>query len=357
MTVDTHGTTSPPHGQHHGRRHDRAAPPPIPNDVPHGATYNKTFGRICLLLAVALLAWGALTEVTVTSDDDARADEAASAMIADFNADVYVEIPKIAGIDLSITKPVLYMWMAALLCVGFATWQARRMRPKPNRKQTFVETMYEFLHDQVAKSTLPTKIFHALHAVPREHLPVHLGDEPDLVPAAAVRRPLAGSETGRPGHQGPRPVRGDVEHQRHARADVRDARHRALPRREGARRVGYLETWKPEGHWFLQGFMWFIHAIGELVKFISLSVRLFANMLTGHMLVLVMFTIIFVIGTPSSASTVPVAIDLLPVRGRLVATLQAYIFAVLVRHLHGHGARARPLTPHETRYQYEGTTS
>ncbi|MCB0880582.1 MAG: F0F1 ATP synthase subunit A, partial [Thermoleophilia bacterium] len=58
-------------------------------------------------------------------------------------------------IDLTITKPVLYMWLASLLCVGFAIWQARRMRPRPDRKQTFVETMYEFLHDQVADATLP----------------------------------------------------------------------------------------------------------------------------------------------------------------------------------------------------------
>jgi F-type H+-transporting ATPase subunit a len=333
LTVDTHGhhvttktTTTTSEGM------IDAAPPPIPNEV-HGATYNKTFGRICLLLAVLLLVVGGLTKVDVTKDDDVRADEAANAMIADFDGTKPIYgLPKmeIGPIDLSITKPVLYMWLAALLCVGFATWQAKRMEPKPNRRQTFVETMYEFLHDQIAKSTLTPKIFNRyMPYLASIFLFIWVMNLISFLPL-----PLAGhsflEEQGGPGIKdlGLYAATSNINVTLALTIATLAIVHVLGVREHGAR--GYLATWKPEGHWFLQGFMWFIHAIGELVKFISLSVRLFANMLTGHMLVLVMFTIIFVVGTPLvGIATVPVAIIFFLFEVVLVATLQAYIFAVL----------------------------
>lgn len=306
-----------------------AAPPPIPNEV-HGGTYNKTFGRVCLLLAALLLAFGAMTEAHVIADDDARADEAASAMISDFNADVYVALPKLGPIDLSITKPVLYMWMAALLCVGFATWQARRMQPKPNRRQTFVETMYEFLHDQVAKSTLTPKIFNRyMPYIASIFLFIWVMNLISFLPLPFAGHSWIG-EQGGPGIKdlGLYAATSNINVTLALTIATLAIVHFLGVREHGI--AGYLATWKPEGHWFLQGFMWFIHAIGEFVKLISLSVRLFANMLTGHMLVLVMFTIIFVVGTPLvGIATVPVAIIFFLFEVVLVATLQAYIFAVL----------------------------
>lgn len=326
MTVDSHGHHVVDHTDSTtGEGMVEAAPPPIPTDVPHGAGYNKTFGRICLLLAALLILLGALGE-----GHKPTADEAADAMISDFNADVYLEVPKIAGIDLSITKPVLYMWMAALLCCAFAVVQARKMQHRPNRKQTLVETLYEFLHDQVAKSTLTPKIFHRyMPYLASIFLFIWLMNLISFLPL-----PFAGHSW--LGEQGGPSIKDLGLYAATSNINVTLALtittlfivHYLGVREHGA--VGYLKTWAPPGGIGLKVFMWIIHAVGELVKFISLSVRLFANMLTGHMLVLVMFTIIFVVGNALvGIATVPVATAFFLFEVGLVATLQAYIFAVL----------------------------
>lgn len=305
-----------------------AAPPPIPTDVPHGATYNKTIGRIFLALAALLIVFGAMGEGTKPT-----ADQAAEAMISDFDGSrPMFGLPRfeLGPIDLSITKPVLYMWMAAALCIVFAMLQARKMQHRPTRTQTFVETLYEFLHDQVAKSTLTPKIF------------------PKFMPYLASIflfiwvinlisfLPLPFTSESWLGEQGGPSIKDLGLYAATSNINVTLALtittlaivHFLGVREHGP--IGYLKTWAPEGPMFLKVFMWLIHAIGEFVKFISLSVRLFANMLTGHMLILVMFTIIFVVGSPLvGIGTVPVAIIFFLFEVGLVATLQAYIFAVL----------------------------
>jgi F-type H+-transporting ATPase subunit a len=297
-----------------------AAPPPIPNEV-HGAGYNKTVGRIFLLIAALLIVFGALTPANTLSDE-----AAADAMIEDFNADVYVSLP----FDMSITKPVVYMWMAALLCCGFAVWQARRMKPRPNRKQTLVETLYEFLHDQVAKATLTPKIFNRyMPYLASIFLFIWVINLISFIPLPFTSESWL-HEKGGPHFKdlGLYAATSNINVTLALTIASLFLVHYLGVREHGP--VGYLKTWAPPGGLFLKVFMWIIHALGEAVKFVSLSVRLFANMLTGHMLVLVMFTIIFVVGTPLvGIATVPVAIIFFLFEVVLVATLQAYIFAVL----------------------------
>ena len=86
-----------------------------------------------------------------------------------------------------------------------------------------------------------------------------------------------------------RPLRRDREHLRAARADP----HRlASYHVEGIRRkgfVGYLKGWIPAG---VEGParipIFFIEVISHFVRLVSLSVRLFANILAGHLLILFM---------------------------------------------------------------------
>lgn len=293
-------------------------------------TYNKTFGRILLVLIAAILAVGYF----VLEGEKATTESAADGMIEEFDGTTPVYgLPhfEIGPIDLSITKPVLYMWMAALLCVGFAIWQSRRMRPKPNRKQTFVETMYEFLYDNVAKATLPDgPVFRRfMPYLASIFLFIWTMNLISFLPMPFGAHSWLGHEGG-PGLKdlGLYAATSNINVTIALTLVTLGIVHTLGVRAHGP--IGYLKTWAPPGGLGLKIFMWLIHAIGEFVKVISLSVRLFANMLTGHMLILVMFTIIFVTGKVAvGVLTVPVAVVFFLFEVGLVATLQAYIFAVL----------------------------
>ena len=322
VTVHTDSTT--------GEGMIEAAPPPIPTEVPHSdaPTYNKTFGRICLAIAALLIIFGAMGE-----GHKPTADEAADAMISDFDGThPLFGLPKweLGPFDFSITKPVFYMWMAAALCVLFAMYVAKRMEHRPNRKQTFVETLYEFLHDQVAKSTLTPKIFpRYMPYLASIFLFIWVINLISFLPLPFTHESWL-AEKGGPSIKdlGLYAATSNINVTLALTITTLLIVHYLGVKEHGV--IGYLKSWAPPGGIGLKIFMWIIHALGELVKFVSLSVRLFANMLTGHMLVLVMFTIIFVVGNALvGIATVPVAILFFLFEVGLVATLQAYIFAVL----------------------------
>jgi F-type H+-transporting ATPase subunit a len=101
--------------------------------------------------------------------------------------------------------------------------------------------------------------------------------------------------------------------------------------------VGNLKSWVPAG---VEGFatypIFFIEVISHFVRLVSLSVRLFANILAGHLLILFMgggLVVLLNLAIGGSivlgllTGVMAVAFFLFEVG--LVATLQAFIFATL----------------------------
>ena len=74
-----------------------------------------------------------------------------------------------------------------------------------------------------------------------------------------------------------------------------------------------------------------IEVISHFVRIISLSVRLFANILAGHLLILFMGGgLVVLLGIAAlGVLTLPVAIAFFLFEVLLIATLQAFIFATL----------------------------
>ena len=66
------------------------------------------------------------------------------------------------------------------------------------------------------------------------------------------------------------------------------------------------------------------------MRIVSLSIRLFANMLVGHMLILTLLGLIFILQTVVLAvAVVPVAVALYLFEVGIVVSIQAFIFAIL----------------------------
>jgi F-type H+-transporting ATPase subunit a len=100
-------------------------------------------------------------------------------------------------------------------------------------------------------------------------------------------------------------------------------------RYNGVRR--YFKSWIPAGvPRALMPMITVLEVISQFMRLISLSVRLFANMLAGHMLILVMLGLIIIFETAAAAIiAVPVATGVYIFEVAIVVTIQAFVFALL----------------------------
>jgi F-type H+-transporting ATPase subunit a len=96
--------------------------------------------------------------------------------------------------------------------------------------------------------------------------------------------------------------------------------------------IGHLKGWLPAGvSGFAAGPIFVIEVISQFMRIISLSVRLFANILAGHLLILFMGGgLAVLLGAAWIAwATLPLALIFFVLEVGLIATLQAFIFATL----------------------------
>jgi F-type H+-transporting ATPase subunit a len=238
---------------------------------------------------------------------------------------------KIAGIDLSINKAVVYVFLACAITAGTMIWIAKRMQDRPNRVQTLIEGAYDLTYTQIARGNMPSataaKYFpfvatlfffiwfsNMIGYIP---LPTNTNETIDIFgigfPAFALYAatanlsiPLVLTLVVWGGYQ----VEGI--------------------RRHGI--VGHLKGWLPAGvSGFAAGPIFFIEVISQFMRIISLSVRLFANILAGHLLILFMGGgLAVLLGVAALAwFTLPIALVFFILEVGLIATLQAFIFATL----------------------------
>jgi F-type H+-transporting ATPase subunit a len=105
---------------------------------------------------------------------------------------------------------------------------------------------------------------------------------------------------------------------------------------EGVRRNGlwtYVRSMVPSGlpaKPIMVPFMAFIELVQEFSKPLTLGMRLYANILAGHLIIFVFLSFILYFGTFMAVISVPAAIVLFAFE-IFVAVLQAYIFAILTQ--------------------------
>jgi F-type H+-transporting ATPase subunit a len=251
----------------------------------------------------------------------------------EFKLEPWISI-HIAGIDLSVNKAVLYLVLASALTIGVMCWIARRMQQKPNKVQTAIEVAYDMTKNNITGGNLDTatatRWFPFLAALffwiwfsnMIGFLPLPTNTEHEIsvfglsIPSFAIYAATANLSI-------PLVLTLVVWISYHV---------------EGVRSKGffkYFASWLPPGledmNPIAKGFIWVIEAISHFARLISLSVRLFANILAGHLLLLFMGGgLAVLLGIAAlGALTFPLAFFFFILEVGLIATLQAFIFSTL----------------------------
>jgi F-type H+-transporting ATPase subunit a len=251
----------------------------------------------------------------------------------EFKLEPWISI-HIAGVDMSINKAVFYLLLASVLTVATMLWIARRMQQKPNRVQVAIEVAYDMTKNTIAGGNMDTKMaarwFPFLAAlffwiwfsniIGFLPLPTNTEHSIDVfgveIPSFALYAATANLSI-------PLVLTLVVWVSYHV---------------EGVRAKGpikYLASWLPPGledmNPAAKAFIFVIEAVSHFARLISLSVRLFANILAGHLLLLFMGGgLAVLLGIAAlGALTFPLAFFFFILEVGLIATLQAFIFSTL----------------------------
>ena len=237
---------------------------------------------------------------------------------------------------MSINKAVFYLIVATILTTVTMVWAAKRMEARPNKVQTVVEAAFALMRDNITRGNMDPKmaakwfpfigtIFLFIwfsNIIGYLPLPTNTEHKVDIfgaqIPSLALYAATANISV-------PLVLTVIVWFSYH----IEGIRAKGF--------VGYLKSWIPAG---VEGParipIFAIEVISHFVRLISLSVRLFANMLAGHLLILFMgggLVVLLNLSIGGSivlgllSGTMAVAFFLFEIV--LIATLQAFIFATL----------------------------
>jgi F-type H+-transporting ATPase subunit a len=229
-------------------------------------------------------------------------------------------------LDLSITKAVAYLMIATVLTILLGIFLMRvrvRAGGEPGVRQTIGEQIYEVAQVQIAEQGLPSKAIHRWFPyVASLFLFIFVVNLLGFIPL-----PLTG-ET----YHGI-PVWGIYA----ATSSISVTLALALltfvfTHVEGIRWNGpvrYFKSWIPEAPKALLGLIVPLEVLGQFMRLISLSVRLFANMLAGHILILTFLGLIFIFQSWVLLFVLLPATLFYVFEVVIVVGIQAFIFAAL----------------------------
>jgi F-type H+-transporting ATPase subunit a len=256
----------------------------------------------------------------------------------DFVNNPYVNLP----LGLDINKAVVYIWLSGAIAIIATLLLVRRgLNVRPDRPQTAVETIYDVAYTQIAKAGLPDEgmrlwfpyvatafvFIWVMNLI--GFIPLPFGEE--KVDIAGLHLPKFQIYA--------------------ATANLSVTLTLTLitiiaSHVEGVRHNGpitYLKSWMPSG---MPAFglktapliilIAFIEVISQLVRIVSLSFRLFFNLLAGHLVIAVFLGIGALLGGGQLVFWpvhlligLPMGFAIYALEATLIAALQAFIFASL----------------------------
>ncbi|HEX3330466.1 MAG TPA: F0F1 ATP synthase subunit A [Gaiellales bacterium] len=256
----------------------------------------------------------------------------------DFVHNPYVKLP----LGLDINKAVVYMWMAAAVTTILVLIVFRKgLNLRPDGKQTSAEVIYDLCQSQVARAGLPEEgmriwfpyvatlfvfiwMMNLIGFIPlpfgERHFDLFGFSIPEFqIYAATANLSVTLALT----------------------LVTFFATHIEGIRYNGP--IKYFKSWMPSGlpspkPWGLKspavlillGLIALIEVLSQLVRIVSLSFRLFFNMLAGHLVIAVFLGLASLLGTYFVLVIgIPMGIALYTLEATLIAGLQAFIFATL----------------------------
>jgi len=228
-------------------------------------------------------------------------------------------------IDLSINRAVVYLLLGSvisiLLGLGLMRW---RLAVVAGTRQTFGEVIYDIAQTQVAETGLPTKAIALWFPYVASLLIfIFVVNLLGFIPLPITGQTYHGI-----------PVWGIYAATSSLSVTLALALMTWLFQHiEGIRFNGfarYFKSWIPEVPKVLLILIIPIEVLSQFMRLISLSVRLYANMLAGHILILTMIGLVFIIHTPPwRFFGLPAAFLFYIFEVVIVVTIQAFIFAAL----------------------------
>jgi len=227
----------------------------------------------------------------------------------------------LGSLNLSITKAVAYLMLgtACTIALGIGLMRVKR----PGRRQTLGEQIYEIAQVQVAEQGLPSKaIGRWFPYVATLMIFIWVVNMLGFLPLPLTGERWHGI-----------PIWGIYA----ATSSLSVTLALALltfvfTHVEGIRWNGpvrYFKSWIPEAPKGLLLLIVPLEILGQFMRLISLSVRLFANMLAGHILILTFLGLIFIFQSLALVAVIPFAVIFYLFEVVIVVGIQAFIFAAL----------------------------
>jgi F-type H+-transporting ATPase subunit a len=231
----------------------------------------------------------------------------------------------------SINRAVVYLLISTILTVGTMLWIAGRMHQRPNKVQTAVEILYSLMRDNITRGNMEDRMaarwFPFMGALFLfiwfnniiGYLPLPTNSEQTVnifgahIPSFALYAATANISVPLVLAIVVFVIFNTVGISTHGP-------------------IGYLKSLIPAGvHGAILLLIFPLEIISTFMRLLSLTIRLFANILAGHMIILFMTGGLAVLLGLSFLGwfTIPFAVLLYIFELGLIATLQAFIFATL----------------------------
>jgi F-type H+-transporting ATPase subunit a len=236
-------------------------------------------------------------------------------------------------IDMSINKAVVYLAISALVTIFIGIFTMRsRLALLPGRRQTIGEAVYDLAETQIAEQGLPTKAmsrwFPYVGALFLFILTMNL--------IGFIPLPLTGDKWHGVPTWGIYAVTSQLSVTLVLALLSVVFSHIEGVRYNGWKHFNFLPSGLPP--WSVKtavplALMYLLEVISQVFRIISLSVRLYANMLAGHMLILVSIGLLFILSGVTfwivAVVALPIGIAFYIFEVGIVVTIQAFIFAAL----------------------------
>jgi F-type H+-transporting ATPase subunit a len=227
-------------------------------------------------------------------------------------------------LNLSITKAVVYLMLGTICTIALGIFTMRsRMARLPDRRQTIGESLYELAQTQIAEQGLPTKaIGRWFPYVASLLLFIFVVNLLGFIPLPLTGETYHGIPT-----WGIYAATSSLSVTLALALLTFVFTHYEGIRWNGARR--YFKSWIPEAPPGLLFLIVPLEVLGQFMRLISLSVRLFANMLAGHILILTFLGLIFIFESLALVFVIIPATVFYLFEVIIVVGIQAFIFAAL----------------------------